>query len=95
MSDLIKIKPPGQDGQQINTPSTRRATASRSTVEEATDTNRMVEEIPYEGHADRRAARAMAMGTRTACTSSAPRHPRDTFTDKRGIKLYWAASIGR
>ena len=56
--------------------------------EEATDTNRMVEEIPYEGHADRRAARAMAMGALNSLHQQTLHGIHgDTFTDTRGIKL--------
>ncbi len=64
--------------------------------EEATDTNRVVEEIPYEGHADSKAARAMAMGALDSQHQQTLHDIHgDTYTDKRGIKLYWAASIGR
>ena len=64
--------------------------------EEATDTNCMVEEIPYEGHADRRAARAMAMGALDSLHQQALNEIHgDSYTDKRGITWYWADSIGR
>jgi len=64
--------------------------------EEATDTNRVVEEIPYEGHADRKAARAMAMGALDSLHQQTLHEIHGaSYTDKHGIKLYWAASIGR
>ena len=64
--------------------------------EEATDTNRVVEEIPYEGHADRKAARAMAMGALDSLHQKTLYEIHGaSYTDKHGIKLYWAASIGR
>ena len=64
--------------------------------EEATDTNCMVEEILYEGHADRRAARAMAMGALDSLHQQALNEIHgDSYTDKRGITWYWADSIGR
>ena len=64
--------------------------------EEATDTNRVVEEIPYEGHADRRAARAMAMGALASLHQQTLHEIHGaSYTDKHGIKMYWAASLGR
>ena len=64
--------------------------------EEATDSNRMVEEIPYEGHADRRAARAMAYGCLDSLHHQALHETHgDSYTDKRGITWYWAESMGR
>ena len=98
MSDQIKIKRARtRDGQQIQ--HALYSTGYSFQVhrwEEATDTNRMVEEIPYEGHADRRAARAMAMGALDSLHQQTLHDIHgNTFTDKRGIKLYWAASIGR
>ena len=64
--------------------------------EEATDSNRVIEEIPYEGFADRRAARAMAMGTLDSLHRQAMHETHgDSYTDKRGITWYWAASMGR
>ena len=64
--------------------------------EEATDTNRMVEEIPYEGHADRRSARAMAYGCLDSLHQQALHETHgDSYTDKRGITWYWAESMGR
>ena len=64
--------------------------------EEATDTNRVVEEIPYEGHADRRAARAMAMGALDSLHQQTLHEIHgDSYNDKHGIKLYLAASLGR
>ena len=64
--------------------------------EEATDTNRVVEEIPYEGHADRKAARAMAMGALDSLHQQTLYEIHGaSYTDKHGIKLYWAANLGR
>jgi len=64
--------------------------------DEATDANRVVEEIPYEGHADRRAARAMAMGALDSLHQQTLYEIHGaTYTDKHGITLYWAASIER
>ena len=64
--------------------------------EEATDTNRVVEEIPYEGHADRLAARAMAMGALDSLHQQTLYEIHGaSYTDKRGITLYWAANLGR
>jgi hypothetical protein len=64
--------------------------------EEATDTNRVVEEIAYEGHADRKAARAMAMGALDSLHQQTLHDIHgDSYTDKRGIKLYWAENMGR
>lgn len=64
--------------------------------EEATDSNRVVEEIPYEGHADRKAARAMAMGALDSLHHQALHDIHgDSYTDKRGITWYWAANMGR
>ena len=64
--------------------------------DEETDTNELVDEIAYEGHADRRAARAMAMGALGSLHQQTLHEIHgDSFADKRGIKLYWAASIGR
>jgi len=64
--------------------------------EEATDSNRVVEEIPYEGHADRQAARSMALGALDSLHQQALYEIHGaTYTDKHGITLYWAASIDR
>ena len=64
--------------------------------EEATDTNRVVEEITYEGHADRRATHAMAMGALDSLHQQAMCEIHgDSYTTKRGIKMYWCASAGR
>ena len=63
--------------------------------EEATDTNRVVEELPYEGHADRKAARAMALGALHSLHQQALYETHgDRYTDKHGTTLYWAASKG-
>ena len=64
--------------------------------DEANGENVIIDETTYEGHADRRVARAMAMGALDSLHQQALHEIHgDTFTDKRGIKLYWAASIGR
>jgi len=64
--------------------------------EEARDTNKIVEEIAYEGHADRKATRAMAMGTLHSLHQQALNEIHgNSYTDKRGITWYWAASMGR
>ena len=64
--------------------------------DEETDTNELVYEIAYEGHADRHAARAMAMGALDSLHQQTLHEIHgDSFTDKHGIKLYWAESMGR
>ena len=64
--------------------------------EEATGENAVVEEIPYEGHADRKAARAMAMGTLDSLHRQAMHETHgESFTDKRGIAWCWADGLGR
>ena len=64
--------------------------------EEATYTNRVVEEIPYEGHADRRAARAMAMGCLDSLHRQALHETHGaTHTDKNGIAMHWSDDQGR
>ncbi len=64
--------------------------------EEATNTNRVVEEINYEGRADQHAARAMAMGALQSLHHQALHETHgDAWTDKHGITWYWAAGMGR
>ena len=64
--------------------------------EEATDTNRVVEKIEYEGFADRRAVRAMAYGCLDSLHHQAMHETRgEQWTDKRGIVWRWADSMGR
>mgnify|MGYP000974554197 CR=1 FL=1 len=62
--------------------------------EESTGTNRVVETIPYEGHADRAAARAMAMGALDSLHQQALYEIHgDSFIGKYGIKYYWVPSM--
>ena len=64
--------------------------------DEATDTNTVVEKIPYAGYADRIAARAMALGALDSLHQQALHEIHgDRYTGKHGITLYWAASQGR
>ena len=64
--------------------------------EEYTGSNRIVEEIDYQGIDDSRAARAMAMGALDSLHQQALNEIHgDSYTDKRGITWYWADSIGR
>ena len=64
--------------------------------EEATDSNRIVEEIDYEGYADQLATRAMAMGTLDSLhQQTLHENHGESWTDKNGIAWYWAASLNR
>ena len=64
--------------------------------EEATDTNRILEEIPYEGHTDRRAARAMALGCLDSLHQQALHETHGAaYTDKHGIARHWSDDQGR
>ena len=64
--------------------------------EQTTGSDHLAEEIPYEGHADRRAAQEMAMGALTSLHQQALHEIHgDSYTDRHGITLYWAASVGR
>ncbi len=64
--------------------------------EEATDQNRIVDEIEYDGHDDRHATWAMAMGTLRSMHQQALNEIHgDSYTDKRGISWYWATDMGR
>ena len=64
--------------------------------EEDTDTNRIVDEIEYDGLDDRHATWAMAMGTLRSLHQQALNEIHgDRYTDKRGITWYWATDMGR
>ena len=64
--------------------------------EEATDINCMVDEITYEGHTDRKAARTMAMGALDSLHHQTLHEMHgDSYTDKRRITWHWAASMNR
>ena len=98
MARLIKIKrTKDENGMEIQ--HALYSTGHSFTIhrwEEATDSNRVVDEIPYEGFADRRAARAMAIGTLDSLHRQAMHETHgDRFTDKRGIAWYWADGLGR
>ena len=64
--------------------------------DEETGTNEVIDETTYEGHADSKAARAMAMGTLDSLHQQALNEIHgDIYTDKRGITWYWAMDMGR
>ncbi len=64
--------------------------------EEATDRNRIVDEIEYDGLADRQATRTMAMGTlRSLHQQTLNEIHGDRYTDKRGTTWTWDTDMGR
>jgi len=64
--------------------------------DEETGTNELIDETTYEGQADSKAARFMALGELSSLHLQALHDIHgDTFVNKRGIKMYWADAIGR
>ena len=64
--------------------------------DEETGTNKVIDETSYEGHADSKAARFMALGELSSLHLQTLHDIHgDTYINKYGIKMYWAADMGR
>ena len=95
MNELLKTKNAGKDSKTIQHALYDTGCSFEiSRWEAATDSKRVVETIPYEGHADREAARAMAMGCLSTLHQLALHEIYgDHFVGKYGIHYYWAETM--
>jgi len=97
MSELIKIKKIN-DKHGMQTQYALYTTGYSFQIyrwKEVDGTNILVEELSYEGLADRRAARAMIMGTLDSLYQQTLNEIHgDRYTDKRGITWFWSECLG-
>jgi len=64
--------------------------------DEETGENELIDETSYEGQADSKAARFVALGELSSLHLQALHDIHgETYINKRGIKMYWADAIGR